>query len=440
MKTFKTFICMIGLLCCSSAFAEDHINISDFSIKPGETKTISVELLNSQAYTAVEFYIKFPEGISVTKKSNGKPNFSINHNRLTDTHSMSMALQSDGNYKVMIYSQENDIIEGTSGALFTIDVVADSNLSEGTYQGKLLGQVLTINTVDANEPSNRSFNINVLSSKNEQSLSLVSLPTMTYGDPDYSLPAKTSQGLTLTWSSDNTSVAVLSGNTLTIKGAGSATITAYQEGNASYLSFSKTYTLTVNKAVLTVKADDCSRSEGEENPQFTLSYMGFKYSDNESSLTQKPIATTTANKNSAAGTYPITVSGGHSNNYTFEYVSGTLTIVDPNVEVVDLTHMVGISQDNWHAQGTTATEFAPYVTTSDGRTAPMVEHYEWNVDKLGELMYQELTGLEMANMRFRYMLMPISRTDEDLILTFTKVKVIWHTYPLMQAEHILQHI
>ena len=81
-----------------------------------------------------------------------------------------------------------------------------------------------------------------------QSLELTELPTMTYGDATYTLPAKTSEGQTLTWTSSKTSVATISGNTLTAVGAGTATITATQAGNDDYQPFSKEFTLTVAKA------------------------------------------------------------------------------------------------------------------------------------------------------------------------------------------------
>ena len=62
-----------------------------------------------------------------------------------------------------------------------------------------------------------------------------------------------------------------------------------------------------------------------------MDYSGFKNSETKLALTQEPIATTTATKNSRPGTYPITVSGGIAMNYEFTYVNGTLTVL-PNDE------------------------------------------------------------------------------------------------------------
>ena len=170
----------------------------------------------------------------------------------------------------------------------------------------------------------------------EQSLELSSLPQMTYGDTAYLLPATTTEELPLTWMSSNTQVATINGNRLEIKNAGSATITATQEGNEDYLPFSRKLELTINKAALKISANNCTKTQGEENPELTISYEGFKYDENAESLTKQPVVSTTATTNSPAGSYPITVSGAQSGNYTFTYVEGILTIIEKPLTVNEI--------------------------------------------------------------------------------------------------------
>jgi hypothetical protein len=85
-------------------------------------------------------------------------------------------------------------------------------------------------------------------------------------------------------------------------------------------------TMTVGKAPLTVTADDQSMPLGGPLPALTISYTGFVNGDDASSLTPQPMATTTANAHSPAGSYPITPHGGGSPNYTLSYVNGTLSV------------------------------------------------------------------------------------------------------------------
>ena len=159
-----------------------------------------------------------------------------------------------------------------------------------------------------------------------QSIALSNLPSMTYGDAAYTLPETTAEGFMLTWTSSNTTVATISGNTLTITGAGSATITATQEGNNSYKPFTKEYTITVNKAPLTVTAENSNLQYGDALPTFEATYSGFKNGETASVLTTLPTFGTSATSTSPVGTYDITVSGAEAQNYEITYVNGTLTV------------------------------------------------------------------------------------------------------------------
>ena len=96
-------------------------------------------------------------------------------------------------------------------------------------------------------------------------------------------------------------------------------------------------TLTITKAPLTVSVMDAERPQGEENPQLTIVYNGWKLQDTESVLIKKPVATTTAQKDSPAGEYDIMVSGGEALNYSFNYQNGKLTITAP-VGISEVAH------------------------------------------------------------------------------------------------------
>jgi len=85
-------------------------------------------------------------------------------------------------------------------------------------------------------------------------------------------------------------------------------------------------TLTVTKAVLTARATDASRRYGGANPAFGIGYTGFVNGELEPVIDTPPLATTAANAASPIGTYPITLSGGSDDRYTFEFTAGTLTV------------------------------------------------------------------------------------------------------------------
>ena len=103
------------------------------------------------------------------------------------------------------------------------------------------------------------------------------------------------------------------------------------------------YIYTIDPVKLKAKVNNTSRTYGEQNPDFTITYTGFLSGDNENVLTTKPVVKTTANEKSAVGTYPITISGGAAKNYTLEYEQGELTVNKASlaVQVMDANKVYG---------------------------------------------------------------------------------------------------
>jgi hypothetical protein len=88
-------------------------------------------------------------------------------------------------------------------------------------------------------------------------------------------------------------------------------------------------TLTVNRAGLTVTANNLSINYGAAIPALTYTMKGLVNGDTQASATTgAPALTTTAIANSPAGSYPITVAAGTlaAANYSFGYVPGELAI------------------------------------------------------------------------------------------------------------------
>ena len=86
--------------------------------------------------------------------------------------------------------------------------------------------------------------------------------------------------------------------------------------------------LTVNPAILTVKADDKTKKQGEDNPKLTGTITGFVNGETSDVLKGDVGYSTIAKKDSPVGKYPITASGNlEAQNYVIQYVDGTLTVV-----------------------------------------------------------------------------------------------------------------
>ncbi|HET6152094.1 MAG TPA: MBG domain-containing protein, partial [Marmoricola sp.] len=123
--------------------------------------------------------------------------------------------------------------------------------------------------------------------------------------------------------------------------AGTYTITCSgaDAGGNYTLDQSATATLKVNKAQLTVMANDVTRPYGVANPVLTATVGGFVAGDTAATAySGAALVTTTAGVSSTVGTYPITAAIGTlaSTNYSFAFASGTLTIVSARTTINEL--------------------------------------------------------------------------------------------------------
>ncbi len=89
-----------------------------------------------------------------------------------------------------------------------------------------------------------------------QNISFPAIPTKVFNNSPFILNAIASSGLPITYVSSNTAVATISGNILTIEGAGTCNITAKQAGNGTYNPAADVpQTLTINKSTQAIIAN-----------------------------------------------------------------------------------------------------------------------------------------------------------------------------------------
>ncbi len=85
-------------------------------------------------------------------------------------------------------------------------------------------------------------------------------------------------------------------------------------------------TLSITKAMLSVKARSYTIKQNEPLPDFVADITGFKLGQSASVLTTQPQISCDVPADKTPGTYTINVSGASAQNYDFTYTSGTLTI------------------------------------------------------------------------------------------------------------------
>lgn len=165
--------------------------------------------------------------------------------------------------------------------------------------------------------------------KISQTITFPAITAKTYGGTTFTLPATTNKGLTIAYTSTNTNVATVSGNTVTILNAGSTDIIANQAGTANYYAApSVSQTLIVNKAAQTITFNAfATKTYGDAPITLNLNSdkgFGITYTSNNTAVASLVGNVLTINK---AGTATITASQAGTSNYlAASPVSQTLTV------------------------------------------------------------------------------------------------------------------
>lgn len=185
---------------------------------------------------------------------------------------------------------------------------------------------LTLNNVQTNQAGNYAVIItntygSVTSSvavltvnRLAQTINFGSLPGKRVDEAPFTLSATAGSGLPVSYTNSNLNVATLSGNTVTITGVGSTTITASQAGNATYLpagDVSRTlnvtpFTITVQPLSLIVNATSNATFSVTTAGVSPFSYQWRKAGVNVSGTTNASLALNNVQTNQA-GNYTVVI-------------------------------------------------------------------------------------------------------------------------------------
>ncbi|MCL1885931.1 MAG: hypothetical protein FWF98_04160, partial [Dehalococcoidia bacterium] len=269
---------------------------------------------------SADFALTFTSGLDLYKPASGTAKITVNKANLTAVADNQFKTYGENNPSLSI--SYNGLVNNDSAASFssppTISTSANSNSDVGTYPVTISGGtfdnynvtyipgILTVSkatiTVTPDDKSKTYYDDN-------PSLSF-QYSGFVNGENENVLSSKPSASTTADKLSD----------------AGTYPITLSGGSSDNYTFNYVSGVLTVNKATLTITADDKVKTVGKDNPSLSFQYSGFLNGEDESVLSSKPSASTDADKDSPVGSYSITISGGSADNYTFDYVSGTLTV------------------------------------------------------------------------------------------------------------------
>ncbi|WP_291127435.1 beta strand repeat-containing protein, partial [Flavobacterium sp. UBA7682] len=242
------------------------------------------------------------------------------------------------------------------------------------------------NAGGASAPATISITIN----QANQTISFGALSPSTYGDAPFELMAAASSGLTVSYVSSNTDVATVSGNTITIIGQGSTTISASQTGNVNYTAATTVdQTLTVNKKNLTIIDITANNKVQDGTTAATLSgtptLVGV-VSGEESNVVlnetySAAFAVATPGTGISVAVTGYTLTGSASANYTLLQPTGltadiaVLNVPDITVEATNILNN-GFTA-NWDAVPGAASYVLDVYTKSGGSSEILNQQFTW---------------------------------------------------------------
>ena len=147
MKLLKTCLIALAVLPLSAiAQSQTKLTVDDFTIKAGETKTLTVNLENpDMTVTLVQFDLELPEGLSIPKDEDDEYLIEMT-SRASKKHTLDY---NSKNGRVLLSSSSNKTLSGTSGPIITIDLTAAATFETGT---------ITLKNIEIVSPDNTAAN------------------------------------------------------------------------------------------------------------------------------------------------------------------------------------------------------------------------------------------------------------------------------------------
>ena len=325
MKPIRFILSAMLLVLASNLFG-DELVIQNFTIMPGETKTVSIELNNPEnPYILLEFEVIFPEGISIAKDEDDELLVELNSDRIAKSHTLEVADHGGGKYKFLVYSSKNAAFKGISGEIISVTLTASDDAANGEFQGRIIGQLFSKEDETGYYPDDKSFMVNI---KGEENITVIAKDySRLYGEAnptfEYAVEGGTLDG-TPNISCEATATSPVGIYPIVVS-KGTET-----NGSVTYVAG----TLTINKAPLIISGGTYTMKQGDALPELKAEYSGFKNGETEAVLTKKPALTTIATSASAPGEYEVTVSGAEAQNYEISYEHGKITVIQADAVII----------------------------------------------------------------------------------------------------------
>ena len=137
MKKKLISLCAISLLATAHVSGGVTLTVPEVTVAPGGTANVVINFdLGTPAYTAYQFDIAYPQGISSLNDEEGNPDF-VEGDVYARSHNVSSIYTAKGLDRFQCFSVSSAPLTAQNGTLLTLSVGAKASMAEGTYQATI---------------------------------------------------------------------------------------------------------------------------------------------------------------------------------------------------------------------------------------------------------------------------------------------------------------
>ena len=297
---------------------QNDVSVKGGDISPEVSKAFSLELSNESEMTAFQMDVVLPNGLSLD----------LSKTRLTGrcgNHQLQTKQLGNGKVRIICMSSDNTSISGKIGSVIDLWIKAEKGIAGN--------QIVKVENIIFSDVKARTYRMDPLSFVVD--VKYVPATSVSISESNMQLEVSDSRQLTasllpenctdktILWKSDNEKVATVSDNGMIIaRSAGKCSIIASTADNLIQAKCA----VTVTKILLIAHVANTTKVYGDANPEFNITYSGFRDGDSEVGFSVPASISTIVDNSSKVGKYDIVASGVVSDKYEISYIPGTLTV------------------------------------------------------------------------------------------------------------------
>ena len=297
---------------------QNDVSVKGGKISPEVSKAFSLELSNESEMTAFQMDVVLPNGLSLD----------LSKTRLTGrcgNHQLQTKQLGNGKVRIICMSSDNTSISGKIGSVIDLWIKAEKGITGN--------QIVKLENIIFSDVKARTYRMDPFSFVVD--VKYVPVTSVSISASNMLLEVSDSRQLTasllpenctdktILWKSDNEKVAIVSDNGMIIaRSAGKCSIIASTADNLIQAKC----VVTVVKIPLTAHVANTTKVYGDANPEFNITYSGFRDGDSEVGFSVPASISTIVDNSSKVGKYDIVASGAVSDKYEISYIPGTLTV------------------------------------------------------------------------------------------------------------------